>query len=189
VPLFLGIREFKTLLIHGVTQKRWQTCESPTRWIKHLLLVTAYATMLLMVVVFLRWFQTDEIRSIWHPTRLLGYYATAVLLYVTADAMISRLRKQEQIHKFSDLTDWMFLILLFLTTLTGIFVHAFRLADWPMPTYIIYVIHLMIAVPMLVIEVPFGKWAHLLYRPLAIYLTTVKDKMKAAPAGTQARAA
>ncbi|MBN2170876.1 MAG: 4Fe-4S dicluster domain-containing protein [Candidatus Krumholzibacteriota bacterium] len=188
VPLSLGLREFKTLLIHGVTQKRWQECESPTRWLKHLLLVTAYATMLLMVVVFLRWFQTDEIRSIWHPTRLLGYYATAILLYVTADAMISRLRKREQIHKHSDLTDWMFLILLFLTTLTGIFVHAFRLADWPMPTYIIYVIHLMIAVPMLVIEVPFGKWAHLLYRPLAVYLTTVRDKMKAAPAGTQASA-
>jgi hypothetical protein len=29
---------------------------------------------------------------------------------------------------------------------------------------------------MLVIEVPFGKWAHLLYRPMAIYLQAVKDK-------------
>jgi hypothetical protein len=41
-----------------------------------------------------------------------------------------------------------------------------------------YVIHLMIAVPMLVIEVPFGKWAHLAYRPLVIYLMRVKERAR-----------
>jgi hypothetical protein len=40
------------------------------------------------------------------------------------------------------------------------------------------VIHLAIAIPMLVIEVPFGKWAHLGYRPLAIYLVTVIERRK-----------
>jgi len=50
------------------------------------------------------------------------------------------------------------------------------LAGWPMGTYVMYVIHLAIAVPMLVIEVPFGKWSHLFYRPLAIFLTTAKEK-------------
>jgi Fe-S oxidoreductase len=29
---------------------------------------------------------------------------------------------------------------------------------------------------MLVIEVPFGKWSHLFYRPLAVFLSTVKEK-------------
>jgi Fe-S oxidoreductase len=38
------------------------------------------------------------------------------------------------------------------------------------------VVHLAIAVPMLVIEVPFGKWSHLFYRPLAVFLTTVRKK-------------
>jgi hypothetical protein len=32
----------------------------------------------------------------------------------------------------------------------------------------------MIAVPMLVIEVPFAKWTHQLYRPLILYLMKVK---------------
>ena len=45
-----------------------------------------------------------------------------------------------------------------------------------MGTYVMYVIHLAIAVPMLIIEVPFGKWSHLFYRPLAIFLATVKEK-------------
>ena len=38
--------------------------------------------------------------------------ALPVLLYVTGDAMISRLRKKEEIHKRSHDSDWMFLILL-----------------------------------------------------------------------------
>ena len=134
--------------------------------------------MLLLVVVFLRWFQTDEIRPIWHPTRLLGYYATAVLLYFTGDAMLSRLRRSKQIHKHSHLTDWTFLLLLFFTTLSGIIFHLFRILGMPMPTYYMYVIHLAIAVPMLMVEVPFGKWAHLAYRPLAIYFINLKEKAR-----------
>ena len=49
-----------------------------------------------------------------------------------------------------------------------------RLLDQALPTYVPYVVHLAIAAPMLVVEVPFGKWAHLLYRPLAIYIAAVK---------------
>ena len=179
----LYLQELSTLIVHGLTQKRWTECETPTRWVKHLLLVFSYVTMFLLVVVFLRWFQTDEIRAFWHPTRLLGYLATAVLLYVTADAIISRFRKSEEIHKHSHPTDWMFLILLFLTALTGIVVHILRLGGLPLPTYYMYVVHLMIGVPMLVVEVPFGKWAHLAYRPLVIYLMRVKERAREAAAG------
>jgi len=32
---------------------------------------------------------------------------------------------------------------------------------------------------MLVLEVPFAKWAHLLYRPLALYLMRVKERAMA----------
>jgi Na+-translocating ferredoxin:NAD+ oxidoreductase RnfA subunit len=61
-----------------------------------------------------------------------------------------------------------------LTTFSGILIHATRLLELPLTTYYLYVIHLMIAVPMLVIEVPFAKWTHQLYRPLIIYLMKVK---------------
>jgi hypothetical protein len=62
-----------------------------------------------------------------------------------------------------------------LTTLTGILIHFTRLLDWPMPTYVLYVIHLMVAIPMLVLEVPFAKWAHLAFRPVTIFLMKVKE--------------
>ena len=141
--------------------------------------------MLTLVVIFLRWFQTDVVHPAWHPQRWVGYYATAALLYGTVYFMIGRLTKREQVHKYSEPSDWIFLILLFLTTLTGIMVHGARLAGFPLTTYYVYVIHLAIAVPMLVVEVPFSKWSHLLYRPLAVYLTTVKQKGKKWRSGGQ----
>ena len=171
VPLSLYITEAKTFVVNFMTQKRWRQCgEDRSRWLKHFILVTGYMTMMTLVIVCIRWFQVDD--SSWHFTSIFGYYATAVLLVITVEMFRSRLRKEEAIHRYSELSDWLFLILLFLTTLTGIIMHAVRLAGWPMGTYVMYVIHLAVAVPMLVIEVPFGKWSHLFYRPLALFLAT-----------------
>jgi len=176
VPFWLYITEAKAFVLNFATQIRWRECgEDRSRWLKHFILVTGYMTMMTLIIVCIRWFQVDD--SSWHFTSIFGYYATGVLLVITVEMFRSRLKKKEEsLHRFSEFSDWLFLVLLFFTTLTGIIMHAVRLAGWPMGTYVMYVIHLAIAVPMLVIEVPFGKWSHLFYRPLAIFLTTVKEK-------------
>jgi quinone-modifying oxidoreductase subunit QmoC len=189
IPPALYLAKGKELVVHFFTQKRFGTCTDRKQWIIHLLIMTGYSTVFLLVAVFLAggihviglsWdqlaFQRDVEYPIWHPWRLLGYYATAALLYATTYAIIGRLKKSKAPYKNSHGTDWMFLILLELTTLTGILIHFTRLLDWPMPTYVIYVIHLMIAVPMLVLEVPFAKWAHLAFRPVVIFLMAVKEE-------------
>ncbi len=176
VPFSLYLRKLPAFFAHFATQKRWRECEGPkTRWLKHFLLVTGYLTMMMLVIVGLRWFQTDEIVPFYHPTRLLGYYAAAALLYVTGDFLLGRLRRKDGIHKHSEPTDWVFLVLLGLAALTGILVHAFRLLGLPLATYSTYVAHMAIVVPMLVVEVPFGKWGHMFYRPFAAYLAAVKQ--------------
>lgn len=182
IPLWLYLVQGKEFVLHFLTQKRWKKCSTDnSRWIKHLLLVTGYLTMMLLVIVFIRWFQVDD--NSWHFTSIFGYYATGVLMFMTAEMFISRLKKKkEAIHRFSHSTDWLFLVLLFMTSLTGILMHGLRLLDLALPTYIMYVIHLAIAVPMLVVEVPFGKWSHLFYRPLAIFMTKVKEKAEKASA-------
>jgi len=175
IPPTVYLREARTFILHFLTQKRWRKCgEDRSRWLKHLILVSGYLTMMTLVIVFIRWFQVDD--SSWHFTSIFGYYATAVLLVITVEMFRSRLNKEDAVHRYSEMSDWLFLILLFLTTLSGILMHAVRLAGWPMGTYVMYVIHLAIAVPMLVIEVPFGKWSHLFYRPLALFLVAVKER-------------
>jgi len=128
--------------------------------------------MFTLVMFFLETLQVNTSEFTW--ISVVGYGTAFILLYVSGDAMIGRLRKKEEMHKHSHDSDWMFLILLFLTALTGILMHAFRIMDWPLSTYYMYVVHLAVAVPLLALEVPFMKWAHLVYRPLALYLKAVR---------------
>ncbi len=177
IPLFIFLIEAKTIVVHALTQKLFLSCkDNKSRWMKHFLIVAGYLIMFALVVVFLEWFQTDNIYPIYHPQRWVGYFAAAVLIYFTAEIIVGRIRKREQIHKFSDLMDWMFPILLLLMAVTGIFVHIFRYMGLPLATYYSYVVHLIVAFLWLVVIVPFGKWTHLLYRTLAIYYHTVKEK-------------
>ena len=138
--------------------------------------------MFLLVAVLLQQFQIDEGIN-W--TTYLGYFATFGLLYGSVYFMIGRARKKEQVHKYSDFIDWLFLVFLFLTALTGIFIHIFRyFMHWPAGTYYMYLIHLVIDVPMLMVLVP-SKWAHLAYRPVAIYLSNIRSKALQAAGKTQ----
>jgi hypothetical protein len=175
IPARFYLQELKTLVTHAFTQRRWIECgEHYSRWFKHLLLVSSYGIMLVLIVGLLWWFQTDRIYPLYHPQRWLGYYATLVMLYVSADALVGRFRKRDQIHKYSHHTDWLFPAFLFVGALSGIFVHIFRYAGWPIPTYILYVVHVMVMIAMLDTEVGIGKWTHLIYRPLAMYFQAVK---------------
>jgi quinone-modifying oxidoreductase, subunit QmoC len=177
IPVAIYLREAKEFIVQFATQKKFNACGTASQrvqWINHLLIMTGYSSVFLLVVVGIRWFQRDEIYALWHPIRLLGYYATFAILYGTSVAIWGRLKKRKTVYQHSHSSDWAFLILLWLTTLSGILIHFGRLLELPMATYYVYVIHMMIAVPMLVIEVPFAKWTHQLYRPLVLYLMKVK---------------
>ena len=179
IPVSIYLSELKELLVNFFTQKKFKDCNTDTQrtqWIVHLLIMSGYSTIFILVVVFLRWFQRDEILPLWNPVRLLGYYGTFAILYGTTYAIIGRIKRSKTVYKFSHSTDWVFLTLLWLTTFTGILIHFTRLLAMPLTTYYLYVLHMMIVVPMLVLEVPFAKWSHLLYRPLALFLIRVKAR-------------
>ena len=179
IPLTTWVSEAKEFIVQFFTQKRFNSCgtrSQKTQWIVHLLIMSGYSIVFILVVVGIRWFQRDEIYPLWNPIRLLGYYSTFAILYGVTYAIIGRIKKSKSVYEHSHSSDWAFLILLWLTTFTGIMIHATRLLEMPLTTYYIYVIHLMIAVPMLVIEVPFAKWTHQLYRPLILYLLKVKER-------------
>ena len=182
IPIKLYFTEIFKPIFHAVTQWQFSKCDQlETKkkinfslfWIAHLLLMSSYALMLILIVVFLGWFQTDNIYEWWHPQRILGYYATIGLIVGLVYFSYSRIKKNQEKSKHSHVTDWTFLVLLFLTTITGILVHIFRIYGMPYPTYYIYVIHIIVLFPMLMIEVPFSKWSHLAYRPFALYFNNV----------------
>lgn len=183
VPLAAYFREAWQLIFHFSTQWKFSKCDGKRYWLWHWLLMSGYTIMFILIVVFLPWFQTEEIHEPWHPQRLLGYYATFGLLVGLGAVIVGRIRKSNAKFKFSHVSDWLFIVMLFLTVLTGILVHFFRINGLAEATYYMYVAHLAILVPMIMIEVPFSKWSHLAYRPFAIYFSRLKKAAREAHAG------
>lgn len=181
IPLHLYVTQAPVFVINYFTQKQWKTCGTALNlgnvWLRHLFLFSGWVTMEVLVILFISEFQTDIVHPFWHPTRALGYYATIALMVASTSMLYSRwFKKEAKLHRYSDFTDLFFLVLIFTIAVTGITVHIFRLAGLPIMTYTIYVIHVGICVGMLCVMLPFGKLSHLMYRPLAIFLTTLKEK-------------
>lgn len=179
IPLSLFLSEAKTFFLHLSTQTGMRKCPEPerkTRWAKHLMLAAGCMLMLPILVFALRWFQTDKIYPITHPQRWLGYVATFLLLFGSGDILAGRIGKKGELYKRSDFADYTLPVLLFLTAASGILVHILRYLGLEMATHYSYAVHLAIAVPLLVVEMPFGRWSHMIYRPLALYFQAVKEK-------------
>lgn len=175
-PLTIFITEAWQLVLHVLTQKRFLECEKKNRWINHLILVFGYGTMFILIVLFLTWFQTDVEYPIYHPQRLIGYIAALAIIYGAGDALIGRITKKHEMHKYSHISDWLFPILLILLAVSGLMISFFRIYDLPILTYYTYVGHLVVMMMLYICIGPMGKWAHLLYRPFAVYFYAVKER-------------
>ena len=124
----------------------------------------------------LRWFQTDNIYPLYNPQRWLGYVAAAFIFYGVGDILIGRVQAKKEIYKETRPEDLVFPVLLLLTAFSGFSVNFFRYAGFALCAHFAYALHVIIATPMLVVEMPFGKAAHMVYRPLALYFLAVRER-------------
>jgi ferredoxin len=173
----LYLRHLLLLPEHFFTQKRFMHCENKTPWATHLILMLSYLTMLALIMLFLKDMQAGP-QVNWY-VHSFGYLSAIGLVTTSVLAVRGRLRKDEAYHRHSHESDWMFLGLLLFVSITGIAQHLLHRAGMPLAANITYVIHLMGVVPMLVLEVPFSKWSHLAYRPLAIYFSQLQQAARA----------
>jgi len=190
IPLSAYLRHVWLLPIHFLTQKRYRECDRKRPWAIHLALMLSYLTMLILIMFFLHWVQQGpEI----HWIHAFGWAASAGLIITTIFAIRGRLRREETQYKHSHETDWAFLVLLLYVAVTGVAQHVLHRAGLPTVANILYLVHMMGVVPMLVLEVPFSKWAHLAYRPLGMYFSALqaegireREKVAPVPAARQA---
>jgi ferredoxin len=177
VPFWLYIKKFYQLPWHFFTQKRYSECEKKQEhpvfmpWFIHLGLMLGYVTMLVLVMVFIEQLQSGP--AIRWSVHIFGYLATIGLVTGTLYFIRSRLKKSYVQYKKSHGTDWVFVILLFIIVLTGILQHIFHRTGLYELANITYIIHLMGVVPWL-LRMPFSKWSHLIYRPLAMYFAEIR---------------
>ena len=85
-------------------------------------------------------------------------------------ALVARIAKPDKYSAHSLLSDWLFLVLLFLTALTGFLVEI--AVYQPVGTtagYVAFLVHVVLGMEIVVL-LPFTKFAHAIYRPLALLI-------------------
>jgi len=106
---------------------------------------------------------------IWYPVRLLGTLAGAALIYGTTVLIVRRLRRSDRSSLHSTTSDWTFLSMLWIAGVTGFILElGLYLPSAPSWGYPMFLAHVAVAMA-LVLLVPFGKFAHVLYRPVALF--------------------
>ena len=159
------------LFVHMFTQKRYRDCEdNQFRWFEHFILVIGYLT-LLFTTVFLDWFSTTNLLII-----ILGYVESLVIFFVTVDFIGDRIKKNKEVSKNSQPSDWFFVIWLVLLGFTGFFVRLFIDLHMLEQNSWVYLFHFIILAQWAIVIVPFGKWTHFLYRSFAMYMAKLEAK-------------
>jgi ferredoxin len=163
------IEAIGTLFVHMFTQIKTLKCDKQTvRWLEHLLVVLGYLG-LLVITVFLDWFGTENKVIIY-----LGYITGGLVFIFTALLLISRLSKDREVNRYSQPTDWFFVIWLFLMGLTAFLVRLFIDTGLLANHFWLYMVHLMVLAQWGILIVPFGKWTHFLYRSFALSFANLK---------------
>ena len=112
----------------------------------------------------------------WHPVKILGNLSGAAVIAALAVFLWRRLADDAKAGK-STYSDWLFLSILALTTLTGFGSQALRLAGLRL-AYPMYVVHLLF-IFFLLVYIPYSKFAHLVYRTVAILHAAASARVRA----------
>ena len=121
----------------------------------------------------------------WYPMRILGLLGGLACLYGLAIAIARRVQAKEVPYDRTSFSDWFFLLLLAATVLTGMMTEL--VVYLPRPTaagYTVFLTHIVLAMD-LVAMLPLTKFAHAVYRTLALAL----NRWAQAPAVDEAEAA
>jgi quinone-modifying oxidoreductase, subunit QmoC len=106
---------------------------------------------------------------LWHPVKILGNLSGIAVIAAVAVFLWRRIADGRRAGK-STYGDWLFLAVLGLTTLTGFLCQWLRLAGLR-AAYLVYFVHLLF-IFFLIVYVPYSKFAHLIYRTVAMIHAT-----------------
>ncbi len=170
------------------TQKRYQECADEynppdpwykARWFIHWAIFWGFIGLLFATT----WDFVIKPKDQWgmptpffYPPRIVGTIAALFFLYGTSMALIQRIFPKTKYARHSRYSDWFFVVTLFFLAVTGIlleifsyFENGFGFANF------VFLIH-MVAAFELVVFLPFSKFAHAIYRIIAIFLHGAREK-------------
>ncbi len=165
----------KSAVLEAVGQTRFDRCDTePGPWylrrrFVHLSIMWGFLGLLAATGLDLLFKEPFSQVPIYYPMRLLGTVAGLLVLYGTSIALFNRITRPDKYASHSMLSDWLFLGLLWGVTLTGFVVEiSVYLPLGSVGEYVVFLVHLVGAM-MLVLLLPFTKFAHAILRPVALF--------------------
>jgi nitrate reductase gamma subunit len=113
---------------------------------------------------------------------LLGTLSGLFLVYGTSVAIVKRLLKIDRASRYSWVSDWAFLILMWLSGVSGFVLELALYLPPPLKwAYWAFLFHVMVAMEMLLL-IPFTKFAHAIYRVVALFIHALEPMPRTEPA-------
>ncbi len=188
------------VIVQSLWQKRYrEECEAPenmgawylSKWFVHA--ATMWGFLGLLFATALNYFldiigvkATGTFVPIWYPTRLIGTLSGLLFMYGVTVLLYKRWKSVDKAHSFSRPSDYIFLTLLWLSGITGFIIEiALYLPGAPMWGYWMFIFHVAVSITLLLL-LPFTKFAHAIYRIVALYVHALKPvaRQETAPAST-----
>jgi heterodisulfide reductase subunit C len=157
----------KVIVDQVAIQKSFHTCTDHSRYWAHILIVWGFAGLLVATTLDYMIDAYGVALSMDLP-RGLGIISGVALVCGSAYFIYKRFEGKEDYATFTHFTDWTFLLLLLSVGFTGFLLDLFVLFDNPILAYATYSLHLIVVFDLL-ITAPFTKFAHAIYRPLALW--------------------
>jgi ferredoxin len=166
-------RSSAPMIREAILQERFATCEgNGRRRLAHIALSWGFVGMFLATLIVMG----IDYEYLSLPRVLpfvIGSVSGFAALAGAAYYIYLRITRRTAYGKYSHRSDWSFLVLLVLSVVTGYVMVAFRLLNMPVPAYVSFAIHLVVVFNFLV-SLPFTKFTHVAYRPLALWLAGIK---------------
>lgn len=161
-------------------QRRYRACSDEyavrqpwhrARWLLHWCILWGFMGLLLATILdFL--FKPDYGAwvPLWYPARLIGTLAGVLLVYGTGMMLWQRIRPTTKYAERSLITDWAFLTILFLLGITGFILEVLDyVAPMTIAGNMVLLFHIVLVFT-LILLFPFIKFAHIMYRSLALFV-------------------
>jgi hypothetical protein len=172
----------RTILTEVFAERRYRDCDEEKQqpwilkpWFVHGSILWGFLGLL--AATALDWLldlagikPTGTMVPLWYPVRLLGTVSGIFLVYGTTVAIVKRLGKADKPSSHSLLSDWVFLLLLWLAGVTGFALEVALYLPAPQTWgYYMFIVHVVISME-LVLLAPFTKFAHAFYRTAALVI-------------------
>ena len=111
---------------------------------------------------------------LWYPVRLIGTLSGLLFMYGVSVLLYWRWRAGDKAHSLSLPSDWIFLVLLWVSGMTGFIIEiALYLPGAPRWGYWMFILHVAVSMTLLLL-LPLSKFAHAPYRMVALYIHALK---------------